>query len=143
MVRVIWNKSRLGKEKLSAVWLESDPFHTGSLDKEAFVKGMWRIDAELRREELDKSARAKRTGSVRSIASSSQGSLRNRASAGSLRRTPIPPLSSLPMDPAPLIQTDVASLPPPLPVRKPTMGTGLGTGPMKMDLGTDEVDLLL
>ncbi|KAF5387565.1 hypothetical protein D9757_006529 [Collybiopsis confluens] len=149
MVCVIWNKSQLGKAKLRTIWLESDPSHTGSLDKEAFVKGMWRIDTELRREELDRAARTtrtERTASVRSVASSSQGSLRSRASAGSLRQTSIPSGSSSPMyvvPPVPLIPTDSVGVPPPLPARKPTMGMGLGSGAGKVDLGVDEVDLLL
>ncbi|KAJ3997294.1 hypothetical protein F5050DRAFT_1556646, partial [Lentinula boryana] len=62
-VRTIWTKSRLSKDILGAIWLalECDPFHTGSLDQEAFVKGMWRIDSELKREELERTGRAKRT----------------------------------------------------------------------------------
>ncbi|ESK94205.1 increased rdna silencing protein [Moniliophthora roreri MCA 2997] len=49
VVKVIWGWSRLGKEKLREIWTECDPSHTGSLDKTAFVTGMWRIDEELRR----------------------------------------------------------------------------------------------
>ncbi|KAJ3740564.1 hypothetical protein DFH05DRAFT_1359331, partial [Lentinula detonsa] len=62
-VRTIWTKSRLSRNILGAIWLalECDPFHTGSLDREAFVKGMWRIDSELKREELERTGRAKRT----------------------------------------------------------------------------------
>ncbi|KAJ4475689.1 hypothetical protein J3R30DRAFT_3224675, partial [Lentinula aciculospora] len=67
VVRVIWTKSRLSKDRLGAIWLECDPFHTGFLDREAFIKGMWRIDVELRREELERTGRAKRTGSVKSV----------------------------------------------------------------------------
>ncbi|KAJ3734011.1 hypothetical protein DFJ43DRAFT_1065662 [Lentinula guzmanii] len=176
-VRTIWTKSRLSKDILGAIWLECDPFNTGSLDQEAFVKGMWRIDSELKREELERSGRAKRTrtgslrsiGSVKSIGSikrqsstastasttSSSHSLRNVPSVGSLRRTPVPTPSMIPPipqipSPAPTAgmpaTPKIISLPPPLPARKPTMGTGLGTGAgtgSKVDLGDDEVDLLL
>ncbi|KAJ3756899.1 hypothetical protein EV360DRAFT_27601, partial [Lentinula raphanica] len=68
VVRTIWIKSRLSKDKLGAIWLglECDPYHTGWLDREAFIKGMWRIDTELKREELSKTGRARRNGSVKS-----------------------------------------------------------------------------
>ncbi|KAJ3932817.1 MAG: hypothetical protein NXY57DRAFT_864617, partial [Lentinula lateritia] len=61
VVRIIWEKSRLSRDKLSAIWLECDLSHIGTLDRDTFVKGMWRIDAELRREELERTGRAKRT----------------------------------------------------------------------------------
>ncbi|KAJ4469048.1 hypothetical protein C8J55DRAFT_564619 [Lentinula edodes] len=165
VVRVIWEKSRLSREKLSAIWLECDLSHTGSLDRDTFVKGMWRIDAELRREELERTGRAKRTGSLKSVGSiqrqsstasttSSSHSLRSVPSVGSLRRKPVPAIS-MPMSPIPPIPSPASSvgtsgtlttalIPPPLPARKPTMGTGLGSGTgSKVDLGDDAVDLLL
>jgi hypothetical protein len=48
-VKFIWNASKLEKGKLKAIWNECDPAGRGSLDRGAFVKGMWRIDEELRR----------------------------------------------------------------------------------------------
>jgi len=48
-VKLIWCASKLGKGKLKAIWDECDSAGRGSLDRDAFVKGMWRIDEELRR----------------------------------------------------------------------------------------------
>ncbi|TCD67281.1 hypothetical protein EIP91_000303 [Steccherinum ochraceum] len=48
----IWKASRLEQAKLKEIWMECDPTNSGSLDKVAFVKGMWRIDEELRRAQL-------------------------------------------------------------------------------------------
>ncbi|GAA5947394.1 hypothetical protein JCM3765_001655 [Sporobolomyces pararoseus] len=48
LVRMIWERSRLPREVLRAVWNEISP-KSGSLDKEGFVRGMWLIDEELRR----------------------------------------------------------------------------------------------
>ncbi|KAH8099542.1 hypothetical protein BXZ70DRAFT_1078252 [Cristinia sonorae] len=52
IVAKIWKLSRLEKSKLKDIWIECDPTGTGSLDRAAFVKGMWRIDEELRRAHL-------------------------------------------------------------------------------------------
>ncbi|KAF9066340.1 hypothetical protein BDP27DRAFT_1365750 [Rhodocollybia butyracea] len=153
IVRVIWSKSQLSKKRLRAIWLESDPLPGGYLDREAFVRGMWRIDAELRREELERIGRAKRPADIQrrpSTAStpSSHGSLKSVPSMGSLRRTPgpappiplIPPTTSMSTkSPLPAVPSPV---PPPLPVRKPIMGTGIVPGMEKLDLGQDEADLL-
>ncbi|KAH9900965.1 hypothetical protein C8Q73DRAFT_676417 [Cubamyces lactineus] len=49
VVRAIWKLSRLERETLRVIWMECDPAGTGSLDRDAFVKGMWRIDEELRK----------------------------------------------------------------------------------------------
>ncbi|EGO21113.1 hypothetical protein SERLADRAFT_398428, partial [Serpula lacrymans var. lacrymans S7.9] len=49
---LIWGASRLDKEKLRNIWLDCDSARSGSLDRDAFVKGMWRIDEELRRAQL-------------------------------------------------------------------------------------------
>ncbi|KAJ7137674.1 hypothetical protein C8R44DRAFT_334851 [Mycena epipterygia] len=49
VVRVLWARSRLPLPVLSAIWSECDPGKTGALDREAFGRGMWRIDEELRR----------------------------------------------------------------------------------------------
>ncbi|KZT09583.1 uncharacterized protein LAESUDRAFT_695224 [Laetiporus sulphureus 93-53] len=51
-VRRIWSLSRLQKERLRTIWADCDPSGTGTLDREAFVKGMWRIDEELRHAHL-------------------------------------------------------------------------------------------
>lgn len=65
-VKLIWGMSKLEKEKLKTIWSvvsygpvlfrthvasrsECDAAGHGSLDRDAFVKGMWRIDEELRR----------------------------------------------------------------------------------------------
>lgn len=50
--KLIWNASNLEKAKLRAIWSECDPSGQGSLDRDAFVTGMWRIDEELRRAQL-------------------------------------------------------------------------------------------
>jgi len=49
IVKVIWRKSGLDKRRLAEIWNDCDPHSTGSLDLDNFVKGMWRIDEELRR----------------------------------------------------------------------------------------------
>ncbi|KAF8211851.1 hypothetical protein K438DRAFT_1662444 [Mycena galopus ATCC 62051] len=51
IIRVLWARSRLPLPVLSAIWTECDPGRTGALDREAFARGMWRIDEELRRAE--------------------------------------------------------------------------------------------
>ncbi|KAF8503254.1 hypothetical protein F5888DRAFT_1660127 [Russula emetica] len=60
LVRAIWLKSRLETQRLRGIWNECDPDGTGSLDREAFVRGMARIDEELRRAQLLGRARAPR-----------------------------------------------------------------------------------
>ncbi|KAI0672829.1 hypothetical protein C8Q78DRAFT_1021599 [Trametes maxima] len=52
VVRAIWKLSRLKRDTLRVIWLECDPAGTGSLDRDAFVKGMWRIDEELRKAQV-------------------------------------------------------------------------------------------
>ncbi|KAI8989807.1 hypothetical protein BD414DRAFT_460000 [Trametes punicea] len=54
VVRAIWKLSRLKRETLRLIWsvMECDPAGTGSLDRDAFVKGMWRIDEELRKAQM-------------------------------------------------------------------------------------------
>ncbi|KAG9226564.1 hypothetical protein CCMSSC00406_0005769 [Pleurotus cornucopiae] len=49
VVRLIWSKSRLDRDRLRGIWLECDPTGSGSLTQDAFIRGMWRIDEELRR----------------------------------------------------------------------------------------------
>ncbi|KAI6028521.1 hypothetical protein F5J12DRAFT_383470 [Pisolithus orientalis] len=52
IVKYIWKASRLDRRKLWDIWNECDPQKTGSLDRNAFIQGMWRIDEELRRAQL-------------------------------------------------------------------------------------------
>jgi len=52
VVRRIWTLSKLGRAVLKSIWAECDPAGTGTLDRESFVKGMWRIDEELRRAQI-------------------------------------------------------------------------------------------
>ncbi|KAF8201753.1 hypothetical protein BJ912DRAFT_1117126 [Pholiota molesta] len=49
LVRLIWQRSGLDKERLAEIWSECDLTGQGALNLDAFVKGMWRIDEELRR----------------------------------------------------------------------------------------------
>ncbi|KAI0949867.1 hypothetical protein AcV7_008511 [Taiwanofungus camphoratus] len=52
LVRRIWSLSRLDGATLRAIWAECDPANDGALTRDAFVRGMWRIDEELRRAQL-------------------------------------------------------------------------------------------
>ncbi|KAG1814875.1 hypothetical protein EV424DRAFT_1123679 [Suillus variegatus] len=52
IVKLVWSASKLDRGKLRDIWNDCDPSSTGFLDREAFVKGMWRIDEELRRAQL-------------------------------------------------------------------------------------------
>ncbi|KAJ7438470.1 hypothetical protein FB451DRAFT_1570235 [Mycena latifolia] len=56
VVCVLWSRSRLPRAVLSAIWSECDPARSGALDRDAFARGMWRIDEELRRAALVHSA---------------------------------------------------------------------------------------
>ncbi|KAI0707740.1 hypothetical protein C8Q76DRAFT_746093 [Earliella scabrosa] len=51
-VREIWKLSRLERATLRVIWMECDPAGTGSLDRDGFVRGMWRIDDELRKAQM-------------------------------------------------------------------------------------------
>ncbi|KAJ7685488.1 hypothetical protein DFH06DRAFT_1313781 [Mycena polygramma] len=62
VIRVLWARSRLPLPTLSAIWTECDPGRTGTLDREAFAKGMWRIDEELRRAEASRAGTGRRRG---------------------------------------------------------------------------------
>ncbi|KAI0636591.1 hypothetical protein C8Q77DRAFT_1093581 [Trametes polyzona] len=53
VVRAIWKLSRLKRETLRVIWMECDPAGTGTLDRDGFVKGMWRIDEELRKAQMN------------------------------------------------------------------------------------------
>lgn len=85
IVKVLWKRSGLAKERLKEIWYvsvlavclsytylvicrsECDVTYQGSLDREGFVRGMWRIDEELRRAQSQalKSASAVSLGSIR------------------------------------------------------------------------------
>ncbi|KAG1754349.1 hypothetical protein EDB19DRAFT_1968762 [Suillus lakei] len=52
IVKLVWSASKLDRGKLRDIWNDCDPSSTGLLDREAFIKGMWRIDEELRRAQL-------------------------------------------------------------------------------------------
>ncbi|PPQ71421.1 hypothetical protein CVT24_012239 [Panaeolus cyanescens] len=49
IVKHIWKRSGLPKATLSQIWVECDPQSKGALSMDGFVKGMWRIDEDLRR----------------------------------------------------------------------------------------------
>ncbi|TDL25004.1 hypothetical protein BD410DRAFT_72211 [Rickenella mellea] len=49
VVKAIWSKSKLDKGKLREIWNECALPGEDSLDRPAFIRGMWRIDEELRR----------------------------------------------------------------------------------------------
>lgn len=49
VVKMIWSCSKLDRGLLRLIWEECDPDKRGSLDREAFARGMWRIDEELRK----------------------------------------------------------------------------------------------
>ncbi|KAF8077761.1 hypothetical protein FPV67DRAFT_1462904 [Lyophyllum atratum] len=74
-VKAIWRRSRLDRARLSEIWSECDPGGVGSLARDAFVKGMWRIDEELRRAQ---------TQVLKSVSMTSLGSLRGRGESNSL-----------------------------------------------------------
>ena len=89
-MRQIWLKSRLGPQRLRGIWCvslplavisaalkqctfpvvlfcrnECDPDGTGSLDRDAFARGMARIDEDLRRAQVLGRARAGSSASAR------------------------------------------------------------------------------
>lgn len=47
VIKLIWRCSKLPRSTLKAIWDECDTAKKGSLNKQAFVAGMWRIDNEL------------------------------------------------------------------------------------------------
>ncbi|KAF8350620.1 hypothetical protein F5887DRAFT_1126325 [Amanita rubescens] len=53
IIRCIWIRSGLDRKKLRDIWIECDPLKAGALNRESFVRGMWRIDEELRRSHTD------------------------------------------------------------------------------------------
>ncbi|KAG8867106.1 hypothetical protein FRB98_004388 [Tulasnella sp. 332] len=59
VVRRIWLCSKLDKKVLRDIWSECDTNKTGSLDRQAFVQGMWRIDEELTKKALAAASRRK------------------------------------------------------------------------------------
>ncbi|KAF8495305.1 hypothetical protein JB92DRAFT_2748165 [Gautieria morchelliformis] len=49
VIKSIWSCSKLPRVRLREIWMECDPDGLGSLDRDAFAKGMWRIDELLSR----------------------------------------------------------------------------------------------
>ncbi|KAF8163402.1 hypothetical protein B0H34DRAFT_856898 [Crassisporium funariophilum] len=68
IIKKIWQRSGLDKPRLAEIWNECDLTAQGALSQEAFAKGMWRIDEELRRAQTQavKSASKTNSGSYRS-----------------------------------------------------------------------------
>jgi len=64
IVKQIWSTSKLERIRLRDIWNDCDPDRSGSLDVDAFVKGMWRIDEELRRARLGTQSRTVHGSSV-------------------------------------------------------------------------------
>ncbi|KAH0830686.1 hypothetical protein J3R83DRAFT_2141 [Lanmaoa asiatica] len=64
IVKYIWGASCLDRKKLRSIWDDCDPQCTGFVDRDAFVRGMWRIDEELRRAQL-----ARRTSALTAASS--------------------------------------------------------------------------
>ncbi|KAG6876748.1 hypothetical protein C0993_000725 [Termitomyces sp. T159_Od127] len=64
-VKPIWRRSRLGRKTLAEIWNECDPDRTGALTRDQFAKGMWRIDEELRRAQVQ-ALKPTSNGSLRS-----------------------------------------------------------------------------
>ncbi|THH10286.1 hypothetical protein EW145_g1441 [Phellinidium pouzarii] len=56
IVKTIWLKSKLLPEKLRDIWNECALPNRNFLDKDEFIKGMWRIDEELRRVQSSRSS---------------------------------------------------------------------------------------
>ncbi|EIN07244.1 hypothetical protein PUNSTDRAFT_127030 [Punctularia strigosozonata HHB-11173 SS5] len=81
IVREIWIKSRLDRTKLKQIWAECDLTSQGSLDRDAFVTGMWRIDEELRRAQI-----ARQTAASLAPSAYRNRPPRRMASTASLRR---------------------------------------------------------
>lgn len=71
IVQMIWSRSGLDRTRLSEFWNECDPKGEGFLDLDSFVKGMWRIDEELRRTQ---------THALKSTSNVSLSSLKSRRS---------------------------------------------------------------
>jgi hypothetical protein len=70
VVAQIWSWSHLDKAILKAIWSECDPTGSGILDRESFVKGMWRLDQELR---STRSLRPSRSSSLSTFVSLGAG----------------------------------------------------------------------
>ncbi|KAF9535245.1 hypothetical protein CPB83DRAFT_841458 [Crepidotus variabilis] len=101
IVRVIWKKSGLDSARLAEIWNECDTTSDGSLTIDTFVKGMWRIDEELRRTQVQAIKCATSTSivgsgfrsSARSSAASGFGSLGNTSTTSSPPPPKLPPRS--------------------------------------------------
>ncbi|KAF9792168.1 hypothetical protein BJ322DRAFT_18328 [Thelephora terrestris] len=62
VVKRIWMCSNLDREKLRMIWNDCEGSDTGSLEVDAFVKAMWRIDEELRKARLNPSSFSPNSG---------------------------------------------------------------------------------
>lgn len=58
IVKQIWSWSRLPQETLKQIWNDVDSERSDGLTRDAFAKGMWKIDEELTRAATRKSARS-------------------------------------------------------------------------------------
>ncbi|PPR01473.1 hypothetical protein CVT26_015096 [Gymnopilus dilepis] len=87
IVRLIWKRSGLESSTLAEIWNECDLTGQGALGIEGFVKGMWRIDEELRRAQTQALKSAKSLSSL-SSAYRSSGSLGRKASVPKLPPRP-------------------------------------------------------
>ncbi|KAH7918535.1 hypothetical protein BV22DRAFT_1076149 [Leucogyrophana mollusca] len=67
IVKLIWSASKLDRGKLRDIWNDCDQSSSGYLDRDAFVKGMWRIDEELRRAQLSRRTSALSAASTQRI----------------------------------------------------------------------------
>ncbi|EJD05710.1 uncharacterized protein FOMMEDRAFT_139072 [Fomitiporia mediterranea MF3/22] len=74
-VRAIWSRSKLTPGKLRDIWNECALPEQTSLDKDGFVKGMWRIDEELRRVQAMRSSTVTMTGNSMSSKRTTTGPL--------------------------------------------------------------------
>ncbi|KAK7039039.1 hypothetical protein VNI00_010431 [Paramarasmius palmivorus] len=89
VIKVLWGWSRLPKHKLKEIWAECDVGKEGSLDKNAFVVGMWRIDEELRKAEVPLPKIASR-GSTTILAPSRTSSVSSTRTNSNTLAIPVP-----------------------------------------------------
>ncbi|KAF8911021.1 hypothetical protein CPB84DRAFT_1763143 [Gymnopilus junonius] len=67
IIKLIWKRSGLENAQLAEIWNECDLTGQGALSMEGFVKGMWRIDEELRRAQSQALKSAKSLGNLSDI----------------------------------------------------------------------------
>ncbi|KAG6851303.1 hypothetical protein H0H93_011739 [Arthromyces matolae] len=75
LVKTIWRRSRLSRRTLGEIWYECDPDGGGSLTRDQFAKGMWRVDEELRRAQLQ-ALKTTSTGSLGSLRANGRSALK-------------------------------------------------------------------